>query len=408
MIFFRSVWKFVSANIEIGGFQFPFSWLKLIISALILAAMYVAYRLIILGLRKLLAATPAKEKTQTAVLRWSRIALRISYILGVLGIIGWLFGAQVFEYLGKFFGVLSEPLFTAGSTSISFLTLLLTIPVFYVASWVGRMSRSFLDQALFARMGLDASRKFSIASLVRYGVMVIVVLIGLSILGIDLSALAVIFGVLGIGIGFGLQNVVSNFFSGLIIILTRPIKEGDRIIVEGFDATVVHIRLLSTIINTVTEETIIIPNGALVNSTVHNYSYDSRSVIISNIVSVSYRSDIEKVIEVLEAIGRDNPFSFADRPHNVRIVEFGNSGIEMLLRTWIRDVSDKFNAHSWNNLEIWRRFKVENIEIPFPQVDLHVIDQQDRLNVNVEVEPPIDTSQGTIDGGVSGNDDSAV
>lgn len=379
----RAVWGFLSTPITIGSVQFPFDWLKLIGAGLILIAMFLVYRVVLVLLKKLLRATLAKERTERIVLHWSRIGLRILYVIGVFGLIGWLFAARAFEYLGKFFGILGEPLISSGSTSISFLTLLLTIPVFYLASWAGRMSRSVLDQSVLSRTGLDASKKFSIASLVRYGVMVIVALVGLSILGIDLSALAVIFGVLGIGVGFGLQNVVSNFFSGLIIILTRPIKERDRILVEGLDASVVHIRLLSTVINTVTDETIIIPNSLLVNNSVHNYSYDSPSIVITNPVGVSYGSDLDRVREVLDSVARDNPYASESGRREVRVEGFGSSSIDLLLLTSIGDVEDKFRAHSWTNLEIWRRFKAQGIQIPFPQVDVHMIDQGSDLRVSV-------------------------
>ena len=383
--FLDSLVGLLSKRIVIGAIELPFHWWKLAGSILILFGMLGAYRILITIARKLVGAANAKEKTRVVVLRWTRIVLRTGYVIGLFGVIGWLFGARLFEYFGTFFGVLGEPILSTGSTSISFLTLILTIPVFYLASRVGKVSRAFLDRSLLERMGLDASRRFSVTSLVRYGVMVIVSLIGLSIIGIDLSALAVLFGVLGIGIGFGLQSVVANFFAGLIIILSRPIKERDRILVDGFDGTVIQIRLLSTVINTVTNETIIIPNSQLVNNSVHNYSYDSRSIIITNGVGVHYKSDIERVITILERIGADNPYAVPDTRSEVRLVEFASSGIEMLLRTHILDVEDKFRAHAWNNLEIWRRFGLEGVEIPYPQVDLHVIDQV--APVRVELAP---------------------
>ena len=380
--FLDAVSSLLSTQIAVGNLELPFNWWKLVGSILILIGMVLAYRLLIIAIHRLLDATLVKERTQLRVIRWTRIVLRIAYVLGFFGIIGWLFGARMFEYIGVFFGVLGEPLITSGSTNITFLTLLLTVPVFYLASWAGRASRAFLDRSLLDRMGLDASRRFSFASLVRYGVMVIVVLVGLSVLGIDLSALAVLFGVLGIGIGFGLQNVVGNFFAGLIIILSRPIKERDRILVDGFDGTVVQIRLLSTVINTVTEETIIIPNSQLVDNSIHNYSYDSRSIIVTNSVGVHYDSEIDRVIGVLEAIGRDNPFAIQNKKCVARLESFGDSGIDMILRTHIRDVDDKFNALAWNNLEIWRRFRDLGIKIPYPQVDLHLIDQQQEIRVS--------------------------
>jgi potassium-dependent mechanosensitive channel len=131
---------------------------------------------------------------------------------------------------------------------------------------------------------------------------------GLSIIGIDLSALTVIFGVLGIGLGFGLQNVVSNFFSGLIIIITRPVKEGDRILVNGIEGTILQIRILATVINTLTNESIIVPNSKLVQESVHNFSFYDPSIIIKNDIGVSYSSDVDQVLSVLQGVAEGNPF----------------------------------------------------------------------------------------------------
>lgn len=386
MDFLRSVVTSLSSPIVIGTLELPFSWLKLAGAIALLVLFFVAYRLLMMAMRKILKRTNARETVSKHVTRWVRIGLRILYVVGFFSLVGWLFAARTFEYLGRFFAVLGEPIVSAGSTQISFFTLILTIPVFYLASWAGRASRSFLSKSLLNRMRLDDSRAFSVASLTRYGVMVIVVLIGLSVIGIDLSAIAVLFGVLGIGVGFGLQSTISNFFAGLVIIITRPIKEGDRILVDSYDATVVHIRLLSTIINTVTEETIIVPNSTLVNNSVHNYSYDSRRIFLESTVSVSYKSDLEKAVEVLNGVGRDNPYISSEREPMVRVVSFDDSGISLKLLTWIRDVNDKYPAHTWANLEIWRRFRENGIVIPYPQVDLHLPD-------NLEITPSDETGK---------------
>jgi potassium-dependent mechanosensitive channel len=229
-----------------------------------------------------------------------------------------------------------------------------------------------MSNAFLKRIGIDEAKQFSLANLLRYTVMIIVLLIGLSIIGINLSALTVIFGVLGLGLGFGLQNVVANFFAGVIIIITRPIKEGDFVIVEEREGTVVQIRVISTVINTLLNETIIVPNSQLVSSTVYNNTYDDRSVVIRNNIGVSYRSDLDLVMEVLASVSGNCPFRRQDKDPVVRLKEFGNSSINFALFTWIVDVRDKFAAHHWINVELWRAFHRKGVEIPFPQLDLHI------------------------------------
>ncbi len=232
-----------------------------------------------------------------------------------------------------------------------------------------------MNSAIASRENLDESKRFTLSRLLSYLAMVLVFIFSLSILGIDLSVLTVLFGVLGIGLGFGLQNVVANFFAGIVILFTRPIKEGDRILVEGQEGTVVQVRLLSSIINTLMEESIIVPNSTLVNNTVRNYTYGDRTFVIPNTVQVSYESDLDTVLVVLDEVGRRNPFGITGKEPFVRVTSFDDSGITVSLYIYIKDVTDKGAAISWNNLEIWRAFKKNGIEIPFPQVDVHMKDQ---------------------------------
>ena len=352
---------------------FPFSLLRLILEFLLPIALCIALaKLIIMAVRSVLKRTKVDEEPALKILRWWKFSLRIVIIITIILLFIRLLGAEVQRYGQAFFSLLNTPLLESGGTKVSVITIILMIPVFYLAAWAGQGSRKLANNYLLNRVGLDESKKFSVSNLVRYLVMFLVLLTGLGIIGIDLSALTVIFGVLGIGLGFGLQSVVANFFAGVVIIFNRPIKEGDRILVDSYEGTVINIRLLSTVINTITYETIIVPNSKLVDSTVYNYSYDDRRIIIKNEVSVAYSTDIDKAIEVLSGVGMENPYALSVPEPDVRVTSFGDSGVNLTLFTWIRDVSTKHSALSWNNLETWRRFRANSIEIPFPQVDLHI------------------------------------
>ena len=361
-----------SQPLQFGVLELPFNLLELILQFLLpLLIITGGYRLIIVSIRRLLRRSSIKEEIQQRILRWFRLVLRLIYLIGLGLLIGRLFGAKIFEYLQSFYGILNQPLINSGNTRVTFITILLTIPVFYLASWAGRTTRGMMRNSLFTKMGLDEAQQFSFSSLARYTVMVLVLLIGLSIIGIDLSALTVIFGVLGIGLGFGLQSVVSNFFSGLIIIITRPVKEGDRILVQGIEGTILQIRILATVINTLTNESIIVPNSQLVQESVHNFSFYDPSIIIKNEIGVAYSSDIDQVLTVLQEIAERNPYRHDHKKCWVYLNEFGDSSINLTVYTWIQSANEKFAAHHWNNLEIWRMFKEHDIQIPFPQLDLH-------------------------------------
>ncbi len=364
--------KIFSTPLQIGVLELPFNLFELLLLFLLPLFLFtLLYRLLLGTLRKLLGRTSWQEQTTKRILKWARVLLRLLYLGLLFILIGRLFGARIFEYLQRFYSILNQPLINSGNTRVTFVTILLTIPVFYVASWAGRATHGLMRNSLLQKMGMDEAQQFSFTSLTRYTVMVLVLLIGLSIIGIDLSALTVIFGVLGIGLGFGLQSVVSNFFSGLIIIITRPVKEGDRILVNGIEGTILQIRMLATVLNTLTNESIVIPNSKLVQESVHNFSYYDVSIIIKNEIGVSYSSDVEKVLEVLQAVAEKNPYRKGSQKCWVYLKEFGNSSIDFTVYTWISSANDKFIAHHWNNLEIWRSFKENGIEIPFPQLDIH-------------------------------------
>ncbi len=373
MTFFRTLLVILTSPISLGRLDLPFSLLELITKVgLPFIGMIFLYILLMWLIRKLIAMSKFKDNVQKKTVQYSRLGLKILVFIGFSITVGNLLGSRVNYYISRFLNILNSPFFVSGNTQISVVTLLMLIPVFYLATWSGKASRKVLEKSVFDQLGFDEARRFSFGSITRYVVMILVFLFGLSIIGLDLSALGVLLGVLGIGLGFGLQSIVSNFFAGLIIISTRPIKEGDRVLVNGYDGIVHNIRLINTDIKTYENENIIIPNSHFVDQPVHNYSYMDRKVVVVNTVQVSYSTDLDQAVAILEDIGKRNPYRINGPDNVVRVLSFDDSGISLSLRSFIRDVSLKYISHSWTNLEIWREFKKEGIEIPFPQRDVHI------------------------------------
>jgi potassium efflux system protein len=370
----QAIRSFLLSPLEIGSLSFSFSPLEALLRFVLpLLLLFVAARLLLMLIRRLiLRRLKLSEESRQHIYRYSRLVLRIVVFVMFLFILLSFFGAEVWRFLGSMWQILSTPFATAGSSRISVITIILAIPIIYLASWLSRITRRFIDAALLQQLTISPASRFTISSLIRYGVLVLAILIGLSIVGINLSSLAVVFGALGIGIGFGLQNVVANYVAGLVIFLERPLKEGDRILVNGLEGDVVQIKLRSTVINTLTNETIIVPNSQLVGNSVHNYSYNDKRIVIVNNVQVSYGTDLDQAVRVLLDVAGKNPYALKKPPPGVRIVAFQDSGIALALWTSIATATDKLAALSWTNLEIWRAFKAAAIAIPFPQVDLHV------------------------------------
>lgn len=360
--------------IRFGQVSFPFTLsgflLEFVLPVLIF---FVAFRLFMLFMRRILEKTKLREDVRTKIFRWTRLVIRVIFLVFIIVFIGRIFGAELFRYISMFYNLLSTPFFESDQTKISLITILLLIPIFYIASWIARTTLSFVNRSILSNISIDEAQRFTITSIIRYGVMILVVLIGLSIVGINLSSLTVIFGVLGIGLGFGLQHVVANFFAGIIIIFTRPVKEGDRVIIQTSEGTVTKIRLLSSVVNTLFNESIIVPNSQLINDKIYNYSYEDRHLITINEVQVAYSSDLDLVLKVLEEVAAKNPYLVQGREITTRVTAFQDSGIQVKLLTWIRDVANKYDSLSWTNLEIWRAFRENRITIPFPQRDVHMI-----------------------------------
>lgn len=368
-----AVTEFLGQRLRLGERELPITWGAFIFAYVLpIVGMYLFIRLLVLLVKRLLEKSRLKDESKQQLMKWFRLGYRLLFVVAVAILTAALLGDQIIESLRSVVGFLREPFYQSGGTSISVVTLVLLIPIFYVATWAGNALKRFMQSSVLDRLSLDASRRFSIANLLRYAAMGLVIVIGLSVIGINLSSLAVLFGVLGIGLGFGLQDVVANLFSGLVIIISRPIKEGDRIQVETFEGDVIQIRILSSVINTITNETIIVPNRQIVQQTVHNHSYEDPQIIIMTRVQVAYGSNLDTVTDVLMAVGQRSPHKVDGRSPRVLFRSFDDSGISVDLATPIMNAVDRHIAQSWAILEIWRAFKKSGVEIPFPQRDLHV------------------------------------
>ncbi|MEJ2663832.1 MAG: mechanosensitive ion channel [Spirochaetia bacterium] len=364
---------------EIAGFSFYIGKIKIVPVDMLLKivlpllGVLLLIRLIrLFSIKIIIKRLRLREKTVAKINRTLKIILRIITLLSAFFIIGIYFNFQVPQYVYDVLEIFQKPFFVSGSTQISIITLILLIPIFYLAHIISKYLKNLMDTKLLKKLAIDKSAKFGVSRLSRYLVFIFSVLIGLSFIGIDLSALAVLIGVLGIGIGFGLQNLVANFFAGIVIIVERPLQEGDRVIVGGIEGDILKIRLRSTVINTLTNETLIVPNSNLVDQHIHNYSYKFPEIVIINRIQVSYATDLERARNTLFAVAEDNPFRLPSKPVRVYIREFQDSGIQIELWTWISNAIDKIEATSWTNLQIWKSFKEQNITIPFPQLDLHI------------------------------------
>jgi len=250
-----------------------------------------------------------------------------------------------------------------------FLLIALLIGVF----WVSSRTKHFLFNRVLARSGLDRALQHAIAQIVGYAVLVIGIIIVLDNTGIHLGALTVFAGAVGVGVGFGLKNIASNFISGMLILAERPITIGDRIEVAGITGQVRQIRARSTVIITNDNIAMIVPNEKFIDSPVTNWTYSDRRVRFRVPVGVAYGSDVTKVREALIAAAREHPATLSDTPPDALLEKFGDSTIDFELIVWSDEMSRRPSRFKSDlNYLICKHLGAAGIEIPNPQRDLHI------------------------------------
>ncbi len=259
-----------------------------------------------------------------------------------------------------------------GSVSISLFGILTGIAVFFIACFATRWFQGWLDNSVLKRGKFDTGVRNSIRTAVGYLGIGLAVLVGISVAGINLSNLALVAGALSLGIGFGLQNIVSNFVSGLILLAERPFKEGDWIVAGAHVGLVKKISVRATEIETFQRQTIILPNSELINQPVGNWTHKNRLGRVDIAVGVSYDSDPVMIRDFLMDIARNNKLVLRNPEPQVVFTNFGASSLDFELRVFLADIFNSAIVQTELRMEIYKRMKEEGIEIPFPQTDLHI------------------------------------
>jgi small-conductance mechanosensitive channel len=278
--------------------------------------------------------------------------------------------ADLFDRIVK---VLNYPLFKLSDASITLSTLLKLALLVALVLMGERLLRRQLLRRLLHRTRLTPSLQFAITRLTGYAFIALGCYVALQLVGINLTSLAVIAGAIGIGLGFGLQNIVHNFVSGLIILAERPIGIGDRIEVGNVAGQVKEIRLRSTTVVTNDNITIIVPNSNFISNSVTNWSYGDPRVRIRLPVGVAFGTDVRLLERVLLEVAHEHPKVLREPAASVFFNGFGESGLEFELGVWTQEMT--FNPRRLKSelyFAIEKKLRENKIEIPFPQRDLHL------------------------------------
>ncbi len=281
-----------------------------------------------------------------------------------------------------------------GGISISLGALLLAILVLIVGVIITNIFRHWLANRVLPNTRLDSGARNSIAAATGYLGVGIVILIAISTLGVDFSNLALVAGALGVGIGFGLQNVVQNFVAGLLLLIERPVKVGDWVIVGATEGTVKRISVRSTEIETFDRSSVIVPNSEFISSPVTNWTYKNRLARVRIRVGVAYGSDTKKVAAILLRCAQAHRHILRYPPAAAYFLAFGDSSLNFELRCYVYDTDYYLPTISDLHFAVDEAFRQEGIEIPFPQRDLHLRSTSVALpSQQQETEKPTDNKQ---------------
>jgi small-conductance mechanosensitive channel len=277
---------------------------------------------------------------------------------------------QIFGYLNY---VLNSPLIHLGKTQITLWTIIYVGCLWSLLIIGTDRLQNWCVTRLLTKPGIEFGAGHAIAVIARYAVVSIGFVVILQSAGIDLSAITVLAGALGLGLSFGLQNITQNLVSGLIVLIESPIKVGDRIEVAGITGNVTKIALRATTICTNDNIEIIVPNSQFISGNVINWSHSSRDVRVSVPIGVGYNSDPELVQSILLKVAEETDGVLSEPPPSVIFQDFGDSSLNFVLRVFTRKfISAPAVLQSDLNFAIFKQFKAQGIEIPFPQRDLHI------------------------------------
>jgi small-conductance mechanosensitive channel len=302
----------------------------------------------------------------------SRSALLTNVLIGALFttfiLVVWRVYASPAEAIQGVFGFG----FMVGSRKITIGLVLSAAAVLYGSFLTSWAVQTMLMKGVFASRELQVGVRISIARLIHYGFVFVGFLLALVALGVHLRDITIIAGALGVGIGFGLQGIVNNFVSGLILLFERPVKVGDYIQLGELWAEIKKIGLRATVVETFDKSEIVVPNSDLVSYQVTNWTLSNRMARLIIPVGVEYGSDVPLVIETLMECAKANSKVMTKPGPQVLFLKFGESSLDFELRAWILDIDERLVIISELHQEIDRRFRQAGIVIAFPQRDLHL------------------------------------
>jgi small-conductance mechanosensitive channel len=332
----------------------------LMLASTLLVAMAVI-RLAVYALRYIFAPSGWVRTTENVVVAivWMSLAMHLT------------------GFLPEVLNALDEVSFTFGKNKVSLLLMLQAVVVVVVTIIAALSASRFIENRLMRAEQINMNLRVVMTKLVRILLTFVGVLVALSAVGFDITLLSVFGGALGVGLGFGLQKIASNYVSGFIILLDQSVHLNDVITVDSHYGVVHQIRSRYTVLRKLDGTEVVIPNDTLITSTVINHSLSDRKARILMPVQVGYECNLEKVMDIMQRSASQHPRVLKDPAPEGQVLGFGESGIDLQLSLWIEDPEEGSGSlKSAIYLDIWREFKANGVTVPYPQREIRIIGSQ--------------------------------
>lgn len=318
--------------------------------------------------------------------RTDTIRNNIKHLLSIIIVFIWLRVTldlfALWDYVAAFINTVLFSELNTGSLTLSLADVLAFVTTIFTAIYLSRFITTVLDEDVYHRVRLGRGVSFAISSVIRYGIIVLGFILAVSALGIGMDRITILLGAFGVGIGFGLQTIVNNFVSGMILIFERPIHIGDSVEVGGIVGIITRIGIRASTIRSFDGADITVPNGTLLADSVTNWTMSDRIRRVELPVGVAYGTDTDLVIEALYSSLEEQRGILSDPKPQVLFTGFGDSSLDFVLRAWVADNDEYRVISSEIALGMNRALTKYAIEIPFPQRDLHVRSVSPDLKLN--------------------------
>lgn len=290
---------------------------------------------------------------------------------------------NIFDLLDDLTTFLESIRFSYGENELTLLLLFKGVIILFIAIWLALRIADFLQKKIDKSKDLNPSLKVLLNKSLKIILLFIASLFGLNVIGVKLTTFAVLGGAVGVGIGFGLQKIVSNYTSGFILLLDKSIKPGDVIEIDDTFGNVKSMSARYITLSTIEGKEHLIPNENLITQKVINWSHTDRMIRLKILVGVSYDTDIPKAMQLMKEAALQNQRIIRKNEISVFLTEFNSSSIDLEIRFWIQDPEKGLaNIQSDVRLDIWKKFKDHNIEIPFPQNDVYIKSMPEKKREN--------------------------